>query len=173
MKQLKILAPAILALSLTGCIKPTTYHPFDGRYGYQTVQMNSRLFEVHYSGNVATSKGAVHNMMLYRAAEVTRQHGYTYFSVLSQRTQRHRSVIVTPGYTDTTVIKDKHHRHHHRRHGDKQVITSYTPPTKTVENAYTTVIRFRLTNQGGGSRVYNAKTLTNSLRGQIAWPKAN
>lgn len=171
MKKALAFAPIALALTLAGCISPTTYHPYDGRDGYQTVQMNSHLFEVRYSGNIATTQGAVHNMMLYRAAEVTRQHGFHYFNVISQGTQRHRNVIVTPGYTDTTVYKDKHHHHHHG--SDKQVVSTYTPPSKTVENSYTTFMRFRVSNQSSGDRSYNAQTIMSSLRNQIAWPKQN
>lgn len=173
MKKVYILTPIALAMTLAGCIKPTTYHPFDGHQGYQTVQMNSRLFEVRFTGNVATTQSAVHSMMLYRAAEVTHQHHFRYFHILKQGTQRHRSVIVTPGYTDTTVYKEKHKHHRHRHSSSKQVVSTYTPPTKTVENSYTTFMRFNVSNRGGGNQTYNAQTIMSSLRNQIAWPKQN
>jgi hypothetical protein len=158
----RLLATAIFALSLVGCIMPTTYHPFNGRDGYQTVQLNNNLFEVRFSGNTATTKESVHNMMLYRAAQVTRNHGRTYFTVLSEKTQRHRQVFVNPGYESTTVKKNRHH---------KERVTTYTPPSKMVENSFTTIIRFKLSGNNASDRTYNAKTLMQSLRPQINWPK--
>lgn len=151
-----------LTLLLTGCITPTTYHPYNGTDGYQTVQMNRHLIEVRYTGNVATPQSQVQNMMLYRAAQTAKNKGFNYFKVLSQRTQRHRQVFVTPGSYDTEVVK----KHHHKRR-----ITTYTPPSRNVENSYTTILRARLMKHGNGGHVYNANTLMSSLRPQIAFPK--
>lgn len=158
----KILAPLVLSLALTGCIAPSTYHPYDGRDGYQQIQMNQRLWEIRYTGNQVTSQSQVHNMMLYRAAEIARNHGYRYFRVLSQNTQDHREVFVQPGYTSTYTVK-KHHQ--------KSKVTEYNPPTRSVTDSFTTIIRIRLQRHGGNDRVYNANTLISSLRPEITWPK--
>lgn len=160
--NIKFLAPLALCLTLTGCISPTTYHPYNGSDGYQDVQMNRRLIEVRYTGNVATPQSNVHNMMLYRAAEMAKNQGFRYFKVLSQDTQRHREVFVEPGSSSTYVEK---------RHHEKRRYTTYTPPTRTVENSYTTILRARLMNHSGGIRVYNANLLMQSLGPQMAWPK--
>ena len=160
----KLLAPIALSLALAGCISPSTYHPYNGTDGYQQIQMNRTLWEIRYTGNQATQQPQVHNMMLYRAAEIARNHGFRFFRVLSQNTQDHRNVFVQPGYSSTYTVK----KHHHKRR-----VTEYNPPTRSVTNSYTTIIRVRLQHRGGGSRVYNARTLKSSLGPQITWPKPN
>lgn len=157
-----VLLTSAIMLTLTSCVGPTTYHAYDGRYGYQSIQLNNRLFEVRFSGNPATSQQAVHTMMLYRAAEITRQHGFNYFRVLSQHTDTQRHVSTTGGYSDTYFVK--------RKHG-KEKITNYTPPRTFVTKSFASVIRFRLIQGGQGNHVYNARTLKQSLESQIVWPK--
>ena len=160
----KLLAAVVLSLTLTGCISPSTYHPYNGTDGYQQIQMNRKLWEIRYTGNQATPQPQVHNMMLYRAAEIARNHRFRFFRVLSQRTQDHRNVFVQPGYSSTYVVKNHH---------QKRKVTEYNPPTRNVSNSYTTIIRIRLQQHGGGNRVYNARTLKNSLASEIAWRTPN
>lgn len=161
--KLKYLAPICLSIALTGCINPSTYHPFNGTDGYQQVQMNDRLWEIRYTGNQVTSQNQVHNMMLYRAAQIAHNHHYPYFKVLSQSTHDRPIMFTQPGYTSSYTVK----KHHH-----KSTVREYNPPTQEIFNRFTTVIRIHLLRQGGtGNRIYKTSALLNSLGSEISWPK--
>ncbi len=159
----KLCAMLLSSALLTGCISPTTYHPYNGRDGFEQVQLNDTLCEVRFTGNSVTPKDQVHNMMLYRAAEMTQSNHRAYFQVLSEKTERQKQSFTEAGHSDTYVQKGD---------GYKQSSTSYTPPSTFVETSYTTVIRFRMLTKGSDeTNVYNAATLKDSLGPQIRWPK--
>jgi hypothetical protein len=67
---------AMLAM-LAGCVKPTPYQPVVDGYGYSEQQVEDARFWVRFAGNHLTSPDTVQNYWLYRAAELTLDHGYT------------------------------------------------------------------------------------------------
>lgn len=155
----------LAALTLSGCFGPSTYHPYDGNDGYSDTQLNNTLYEVKFYGNDMTSKDATYNMMLYRAAQIALSSGYDYFRVINRRFATQTETFTNPGEQDTYITKHKHH---------KVKTTTYTPPSTETVTRYTAIMRIRLLRHNVASnRVYNARTLRNSLRSQINWPKKN
>jgi hypothetical protein len=70
----------IAALMLGACATGYQAKGFGG--GYSDVQVDENTYRVTFEGKgTRTSKESVENMMLYRAAELTKQKGYDWFTV--------------------------------------------------------------------------------------------
>jgi hypothetical protein len=78
---------AILAAVLVGCTMSTPYQAFElfGRGGYADTRISDDIYRVSFYGSGATNLQAMHSMLLYRTAEITLNHGFDYFEVLSRR----------------------------------------------------------------------------------------
>jgi hypothetical protein len=84
---------ALAAILLAGCATlETPYQPArEGRgYGYTDQKLESNRYRVRFVGNDSTDREVVENYLLYRAAELTLQHGYDYFVVADQGTEAQR-----------------------------------------------------------------------------------
>lgn len=83
---------ALLATSLlVACAHtPTPYQPRPdgGQYGYSEQGLEPDRIRVVFRGNTLTARETVENYLLYRAAEVTQQRGYAYFSPMQQEVER-------------------------------------------------------------------------------------
>lgn len=83
--RMLILVGAI-AFSLSSCTHPTPYQPrsvsssFDK--GYADERLAADRYRVTFGGNSLTSRETVEAYLLYRAAEVTIEQGYDWFSVV-------------------------------------------------------------------------------------------
>jgi len=75
---------ALAALVLAGCIGPTPYRPADGDTGYRDTRIEDNRFRVSFRANSATDRERVEAYLLYRAAEVTRHHGYDWFRIVER-----------------------------------------------------------------------------------------
>jgi hypothetical protein len=82
-----VLGIAMLGL-LGGCGQPTPYQPAADGYGYSEQQIEENRYRVTFSGNELTPRDAVQNYLLYRAAEVTLDRGYDYFTVVDRNLDR-------------------------------------------------------------------------------------
>lgn len=94
--------PALLGLMvLVGCTAPTPYMAAtDDGYGYGQTQLEANRYRVTFAGNVDTARETVQNYLLYRAAEVTVEHGGDYFVIADQSLERSTRYIGTasPGF---------------------------------------------------------------------------
>ena len=77
---------AALALLVAGCAgKPTPYQPMSSSSrvagGYSETRLAADHFRVTFVGNSFTSRERVEASLLYRAAELTLQEGYTWFLI--------------------------------------------------------------------------------------------
>ncbi len=99
MKRLVLTAVATAAL-LAGCATPTPYQPLGAptgvRGGFSEQQIERNRFRVMFSGNQFTSRERVENYLLYRAAELTTQHGFDGFTMVDRDTDRRTSVQTIP-----------------------------------------------------------------------------
>lgn len=85
----RALALAAPLLALAGCAQPTPYQPeTDGR-GYAQQALEENRYRVTFSGNTVTSREAVENALLYRAAEITVERGFDHFVVVDRDTEKH------------------------------------------------------------------------------------
>ena len=71
-------------LGLIGCGEPTSYRPAADGYGYSEQQIETNRYRVTFAGNELTEPHTVQNYLLYRAAEITLDRGYDYFTVVDR-----------------------------------------------------------------------------------------
>ncbi|WP_324827705.1 CC0125/CC1285 family lipoprotein [Qipengyuania zhejiangensis] len=101
----KFTAAAALAVSVAGCAHPTPYQPQSASAGMSRGYSDERLAEgryrVSFSGNYLTSRETVEAYLLYRAAELTVEQGYDWFSVIDRETSHkvRREIRRDPLYT--------------------------------------------------------------------------
>ncbi len=81
-----ITAPTLLLLA--ACAAPTPYQPANGGYGYTDQQIEQNRYRVSFDGNASTEREVVQNYLLYRAAELTVQKGFDYFTVVDRNLDR-------------------------------------------------------------------------------------
>lgn len=100
-KRSAALAAALaLAGVLAGCATPTPYQPnIPGQAqsgGYSEVRIEPNRWRVTFSGNSLTSRETVEAYLLFRAAELTTQQGYDWFSIADRHTQNNGYAYVEP-----------------------------------------------------------------------------
>ncbi|WP_396595019.1 CC0125/CC1285 family lipoprotein [Brevundimonas sp. R86498] len=79
------------AVTLSACATSTAYAPagFNGqRGGYAEQRLESDRYNVSFSGNSVTSREQVEMSLLLRAAELTTENGYDWFSTVNRATDR-------------------------------------------------------------------------------------
>ncbi len=92
--RLRFLKPVLLAtaaaLALSACATATPYGPagVDSRYGYSEQRVDADRYRVSFAGNSVTSREQVEMALLLRAAEVTAENGYDWFSTVNRATDR-------------------------------------------------------------------------------------
>lgn len=89
MKPVLLAVAATLALS--ACATATPYQPagVNGvRGGYAEQRLENNRFRVSFAGNSVTSREQVEMSLLLRAAELTDQSGYDWFSTVNRATDR-------------------------------------------------------------------------------------
>lgn len=97
--MMRILTVALAALTLTACATATPYQPAapgaNGR-GYSELKIEDARWRVTFAGNSVTSRDTVEMYLLYRAAELTLQQGYDYFTLVNRVTDRDTRFVGTP-----------------------------------------------------------------------------
>ena len=88
------------ALLLAACATPTPYQPLGARGtgasgGYASEQIAANRFRVMFAGNSLTSRERVERYLLFRAAELTLEQGFTHFSIVDRVTDRDVDTYVT------------------------------------------------------------------------------
>jgi hypothetical protein len=101
----KIGAAAAVALalagSLAGCMTPTPYQPnLPGQSagGFSEVRVEANRWRVTFAGNSVTSRQTVESYLLFRAAELTTQQGYDWFSLVDRQTENKGYTYVEPTF---------------------------------------------------------------------------
>jgi hypothetical protein len=94
------LAAALSALALaTACTTATPYQPLGATHvegGFTDQQLDATHYRVNFFGNSLTSRQQVENYLLYRAAELTAQRGFSCFTMVNHGTNQNRQYQVTP-----------------------------------------------------------------------------
>ena len=83
----KSITIAVIALLMQACVTP--YQPSGFRGGFSETRLDERVYRIQFSGNAFTSSERVADYVIRRAAELTLENGYKYFSV----NERERSVL--------------------------------------------------------------------------------
>ena len=97
--KILVLSAASAAL-IAGCATSTPYQPASAPGAYdgfsQTMIENDRA-RITFGGNSLTSRETVENSLLYRAAEMSLERGFDYFSLMQRDTEENTRVRVSPG----------------------------------------------------------------------------
>ncbi len=94
MKNLLIAATFSASIFAVGaCTQSTPYAPQSANstardFGYSSERLAADRYRVMFAGNRFTSRETVEDYLLYRAAELTRQQGYTGFVLMRENTDR-------------------------------------------------------------------------------------
>lgn len=82
MKYLRGIVALTFVLALEACA--TQYGTENLTGGYDEEQLSPDTWHVKFAGNGYTTRETVQTFWLYRAAELTLQHGYSSFSIISE-----------------------------------------------------------------------------------------
>ena len=87
--MIRYMTLGVAALILAACATPTPYAPAQGAsgYGFSEQKIEEGRFRITFRGNSLTARETVENALLYRAAELTLEHGYDYFVVVENDTE--------------------------------------------------------------------------------------
>lgn len=88
MKRLAVFGAAVLMLS--ACATATPYQPAspNQRGGYSEFQIEQNRYRVGFAGNSVTDRETVEMYLLYRAAEITAERGFDWFTPVNRATER-------------------------------------------------------------------------------------
>lgn len=81
---------ALLAGVLAACATATPYQPVTEGFGYSEQKLESNRYRVTFAGNQRTPQETVENYVIYRAAELTLEHGYDWFALSDRTTSTER-----------------------------------------------------------------------------------
>lgn len=99
-----------LALMLAACAKPTPYQPaVDRSGGYGETLIEPGRWRVTFTGNSVTPREEVETGILYRAAEITRREGGTWFLIVRDETETDRRYVAT-GFTPYPTLYGRYYR---------------------------------------------------------------
>jgi len=87
-----------VCLFFAGCVQPTYYRPAADGFGYAERKLAEGRYQVVFAGNHKTRRETAHQYVLFRAAELADQHGYSYVAVndQSQRIERYGDLFDRP-----------------------------------------------------------------------------
>jgi hypothetical protein len=99
-KILAFAAVAALAGGLAACETPTPYQPnLPGQStsgGFSESRIEADRWRVTFAGNSMTSRETVEAYLLFRAAELTTQQGFDWFTIVDRDTRRDARTYVDP-----------------------------------------------------------------------------
>jgi hypothetical protein len=152
-----VLGVAMLGM-LAGCGQPTPYQPAVDGYGYSEQQIEDNRYRVTFAGNDLTAADKVQNYLLYRAAELTLDQGYDYFTVVDRNLER------STAYWGTG---DMHLGSGHFTTRDDFVgglgFTTYSARPIDSYTAYADVVMFEGEKPAGDVNAYDARSVLRQL----------
>ena len=69
---------SVILILFSNCSTP--YQPNGRLGGYSEEKIHDNLYRVEFAGNASTKPERVHDYLLYRCSELTKELGYKYFS---------------------------------------------------------------------------------------------
>ena len=102
MNALKKLMLAAGVIALTACATATPYQPAkssDMRNGFSETQIENDRVRITFDGNSLTKRETVETYLIFRAAELTKQNGYDYFTVTDRAVDKETRLQST-GFND-------------------------------------------------------------------------
>ena len=84
MRHLGVTLTTATLVMLVGCAT-TPYKSASGGEGYSDFRITTDVFAVSFRGNIGTCEDTVEKYLLRRASEITLEHGFTHFAILSEK----------------------------------------------------------------------------------------
>jgi hypothetical protein len=143
---------------LAGCGQATPYQPAVYGYGYSEQQIEDNRYRVTFAGNELTAADTVQNYLLYRAAELTLDRGYDYFTVVERNLDRSTTYW---GTGDTHLGSG-----HFTRRGDFVGGLGFTTYSARPIDSYTTyadVVMFEGEKPAADVNAYDARSVLRQL----------
>ncbi len=99
-KSAALFVAVALSAGLAACATPTPYQPNirggSSAGGYSEVRVEPNRYRVNFTGNSLTSRETVEGYLLFRAAELTVESGYDWFTVVDRDTDKTSRTYVEP-----------------------------------------------------------------------------
>jgi hypothetical protein len=171
----------VLSLTMFGLLgacahffpQPTPYQPavdttdFWGGatagYGYSEQEIEDNRYRVTFAGNDHTKADTVQNYLLYRAAELTLNHEYDYFTVVDRNFDRSTrysgSTYESPGYVTKTKKGD---------YVSEPGFSSYSADPIDEYTASADIVMFKGEKPASDARAYDARSVLRNLDPTIA-----
>jgi hypothetical protein len=162
----RLLILSALGAALAACGHPTPYQPApkDGG-GYAEQQIEADRYRVTFSGNALTSREAVENALLYRAAELTLANRKDYFVLVSEAIEPQTSYrSYDPDFPSTGFG-------HRRWNWDPAFDSTITTPI-TRYDAYAEIVLFAGPKPQGDVRAFDAREVVARLGPTLVRPQA-
>jgi len=100
-KALTLFAVVALPAAFLGGCAATPYQPASASMmadGYSDTMVGTNVYQVNFKGDNLTSRATVDNYLLYRAAQLAQQKGFSGFTLVNGATDDNDMVDVTPAY---------------------------------------------------------------------------
>ena len=154
---LLIILPTLLFVS---CSTPYQEVGTDVRGGYSFERKSQNIFNVLFEGNGFTTPQKASDFAILRAAEVTLEHQFKYFTKLGKKDISTSREIDTGGYATTTGTVSSY--------GTYTSNTTYTPSSTTIyQPGYLIIIQCYTSKPSGHvGKIYDAKSVQMQLRTQ-------
>ena len=146
----------VLLMALAGCA--TEYRRDSGwGSGFSEVQLDTNVFRVSFNGNNYTRPERAEELALLRSADLTLQHGFSYFVIVDGRSREDVHTYSAPVETTTKTS----------RRGNGELVTrTTTTGGNTIVDSYPTTTNTIMTytkRPDGAGLVYDARYLCASL----------
>jgi hypothetical protein len=184
-----IAAVLALAAGLSACATATPYQPnLPGQQssgGYSEVRLEPNRFRVNFAGNSLTSRETVEGYLLFRAAELTVQNGFDWFSIVDRHTERDARTYVEPDpfyrpwYGPSYGFWRPSWRYHGRGYGWRTWDPFWGDPfwadrvdvrTVTRFEAAAEIVMGRGAKPADDTRAFEARAVIENLRPRIQYP---
>ncbi|HEY3253848.1 MAG TPA: hypothetical protein VGJ91_07875 [Polyangiaceae bacterium] len=178
---MRMLALAALAGLLAACASatPTPYQPaVSSRYGFQEQQIENNRVRITFNGNSLTNRETVETYLLYRAAELTLQHGADYFVLTNRDTDAHTRIQSDDPFYDSFAPRYPFaYRYYSRRHGWGYWNDPFwRSPTSFREitryEAVAEVAYFSGRKPANDANAFDAREVQQNLQGHVVRPAA-
>ena len=98
-KRIAAVAAVLLgSVAVSACMTATPYQAATGRgasrTGYWDEQIESNRFRVSFAGNSMTARETVERYLLFRAAQLTLEQGFDYFTMADRNTERRSQTFI-------------------------------------------------------------------------------
>ena len=166
----RLFAAASLLLALSACAIPTPYQPSDGGYGYHEQQIEADRYRVTFAGNPSTPRETVQNFLLYRAAELTVENGFDYFTINDSDLER-STRYYSQGFINDFGISRSSRRRSFRRFGGLSSFSSNAVPINEY-SGIADVIMAKGEKPEGEANAYDALDVLQNLQSLVNQPEA-